>query len=196
MKGLPPVAGVLIGGKSRRMGKPKHLLKRGGDTFLERIVRTLSAVVQDVILVGEGACPDSLQELTRLTDAPGVQGPLAGILSILSVATGRGALVVGCDFPDIDPASCRWLLAFMDSARSVVIPKYPSGEIQPCFSLYLPEMADTIANSIASGTLHAPRQLASCRDALTPVMPPYVAARLVNVNSPGDLLALPPVSNA
>jgi molybdenum cofactor cytidylyltransferase len=43
---------VLAGGQSRRMGRPKALLKVGEETFLERAVRTLSlGGCEDVVVV-------------------------------------------------------------------------------------------------------------------------------------------------
>ena len=79
----PLLACVLIGGKSSRMGQPKHLLNQAGHSWLERIVRTLSPFVDEVFLAGSGQVPAALTRLTRLSDVNGVQGPLAGILAAL-----------------------------------------------------------------------------------------------------------------
>ncbi|MCA9117229.1 MAG: NTP transferase domain-containing protein, partial [Planctomycetaceae bacterium] len=50
--GSTRVAGiVLCGGRSSRMGQPKHLLPFGDETMLQRVVRTLSAVVSPVVVV-------------------------------------------------------------------------------------------------------------------------------------------------
>lgn len=42
---------VLAGGESKRMGRPKASLEVGGETFLDRIVRTFGAVCEDVVVV-------------------------------------------------------------------------------------------------------------------------------------------------
>ncbi len=78
----PPVFGcVLIGGRSRRMGRPKHLLRDGGTTWLERTVDALASAADRVVLVGGGALPE-----TRSAPA--------------NVASGEGAARTGRDDPD------------------------------------------------------------------------------------------------
>ena len=42
---------ILAAGESRRMGYPKPLLKIGGQTFIERIVESMLAVVPRVVIV-------------------------------------------------------------------------------------------------------------------------------------------------
>ncbi len=49
----PITVGILLfGGESRRMGEPKWRLPFGAETMLDRIARTMSAVVDALILVG------------------------------------------------------------------------------------------------------------------------------------------------
>jgi len=74
-------AGLLVGGGSRRMGRPKGLLKAGGLTLMERAFETLSAVSGGAVLLGGGDVPPSLRRAPRLPDVPGVAGPMAGLLS-------------------------------------------------------------------------------------------------------------------
>jgi len=74
---------VLIGGRSSRMGQPKHLLLQEGTTWLERAVSKLTAKVEQVVISGSGSIPASLTDLSRVPDAPGLAGPLAGILAVM-----------------------------------------------------------------------------------------------------------------
>ncbi len=77
----PVYACVLIGGKSRRMGSPKHLLQLGEKTWLEHTVSVLDQASLETVLVGRGDIPASLQVRRRLPDAPDATGPMAGMPS-------------------------------------------------------------------------------------------------------------------
>ena len=51
---VPLRAAVLIGGQSTRMGQPKHLIERDGETWLARTIRMVVEVVPDVLISGAG----------------------------------------------------------------------------------------------------------------------------------------------
>ncbi|MCI5149713.1 MAG: hypothetical protein D3916_10065 [Candidatus Electrothrix sp. MAN1_4] len=74
---------ILIGGKSSRMGRPKHLIQENEKTWLEQAVEILSPHVEQVVLSGSGEVPATLASLAQVPDAPGLAGPLAGILSVM-----------------------------------------------------------------------------------------------------------------
>jgi hypothetical protein len=44
-RSTPVCGGILIGGRSQRMGRPKHLLRHGGGTWLEQIAQTVQPFV-------------------------------------------------------------------------------------------------------------------------------------------------------
>ena len=67
---LPMIPGiVLAGGKSSRMGRPKALLPMGstGETFLDRVTRTLLEGGVDDVLVVVGADADAIRAAARET---------------------------------------------------------------------------------------------------------------------------------
>ena len=69
-----PVWGcVLIGGRSRRMGRPKHLIEAGGCSWLERTVTLLGYCVERVVIAGPGDVPATLAGTEHLADAAGAQ---------------------------------------------------------------------------------------------------------------------------
>lgn len=130
----PPVLGcLLIGGKSSRMGHPKHLLLKDGETWLARTARTLAQVCDLVVVVGTGemeACT-----LPRLPDVPGVSGPLAGLLSAMRWQPWATVLACACDLPDLSLAALHWLLEQRTPGAWAVIPTV--GEFhQPLLALY------------------------------------------------------------
>ena len=84
MKGTPLYGCILIGGRSSRMGSPKHLIESGGEkSWLERSVDFLSAHVSNIVISGNGEIPQALNSLERINDLPGISGPLAGISAVV-----------------------------------------------------------------------------------------------------------------
>lgn len=102
-------AAVLIGGKSRRMGEPKALLRliEGGPTLIERTVATLRTVSDDVVLVGKPGwvLPEPLAAL-RLEVDNGVSAA-DGVVTALDAAAHRFCAVVACDMPFLDAGLLR-----------------------------------------------------------------------------------------
>jgi len=58
---VPVFAGVLVGGESRRMGRPKQFIKIGERTMIEHVVCSVSEEVDEVVLLGRGPVPSSLE---------------------------------------------------------------------------------------------------------------------------------------
>ncbi len=130
----PPVLGcLLIGGKSSRMGRPKHLLLKDGSTWLTRTAHTLAQVCDLVVVAGQGEMGGC--QLPRLPDVPGVTGPLAGLLSAMRWQPWATVLACACDLPDLSLPALRWLLEQRQPGAWAVIPTL--GEFhEPLLALY------------------------------------------------------------
>jgi molybdopterin-guanine dinucleotide biosynthesis protein A len=113
---------ILCGGQSRRMGEPKAWLKLGDETFLQRLVRTVSGTVERVIVVA--AVGQELPALPSQTivvrDQRPERGPLEGLLAGLEAAAqfGSRVFVTGCDAPLLPAAVIRYLLRQLDTHES------------------------------------------------------------------------------
>jgi molybdopterin-guanine dinucleotide biosynthesis protein MobB len=149
---------VLIGGQSRRMGRPKHLIQQDGKTWLEHAVETLSPKVDQVVLSGSGDIPDALSALPRVPDAPGLAGPLAGILSVMRWQHAVSWLVMACDLPDVQPESLRWLLEQGKPGIRAVLPDLRSdGHLEPLLAWYDFRCRPLLETIAASGFLRLSR---------------------------------------
>src|SRR5262245_25240944 len=95
------VAGVLIGGASRRMGRPKALIAIDGTTILERTVRIAGSFADRVVLLGHAPfeIPVPVSNLLCLPDRPGGVGPIGGLCALLENAESSNALLLSCDLP-------------------------------------------------------------------------------------------------
>ena len=119
-----PVFGcVLIGGKSSRMGKPKHEIVENGESWLQKIIKNLENVVQKIVIVGKGNVQKELMEYTRLPDAQFVGGPMSGVLAAMRWEPYASWIVVACDQPDISSKAIEWLLSHRAPGVFGIMPK-------------------------------------------------------------------------
>ncbi|MEO5741157.1 MAG: molybdenum cofactor guanylyltransferase [Vicinamibacterales bacterium] len=103
---------VLCGGRSTRMGQDKGSLQFGDQTMLERILRIVRGIADDVIVVArrDQQVPASV---TVVHDAVEDLGPLAGIASGLAASATDLNIVVACDMPLIKPEVLQRLLSMI-----------------------------------------------------------------------------------
>ncbi len=185
---VPVLGGVLIGGASRRMGSPKHLLPVRGVTMAETVVAAVSPAVEGVVLLGAGAVPEALAGIPRLADARGAEGPLAGMLAALRWAPGNAWIFAGCDLPDASPAAAEWLLGRRAPGRWAVLPDCGQG-LEPLLALYEPQARGPLEALAAAGRL-APRLLAE-HPRVHVAAPPLELRRCWrNINTPEEFEAI------
>lgn len=130
---------VLAGGKSSRMGRPKALLPIGqrGDTFFDRVTRTLlDAGIDDVVVVvgaDAGAIRAGVQPRprVRIVDNPDYeQGQLTSLLAGLRAIDTVGAaaaLVTLIDVPLVSAATVRTLIAAQREHNAPVVRPVSNG---------------------------------------------------------------------
>ncbi|MFQ5733813.1 MAG: molybdenum cofactor guanylyltransferase [Planctomycetaceae bacterium] len=116
---------VLCGGRSSRMGRPKHLLPFGNRTMLQVVVDTLRSVVEPVVVVhaaDQPICPLPPDVLTA-QDEQDDFGPLAGIAAGLTALAAhcRAAYVTSCDVPLLKPEVVEFLIAAAAERDAAVV---------------------------------------------------------------------------
>lgn len=105
------VAGIFVGGKSSRMGRPKGLLTGpDGRPLIERARLVLEAAGLRVLLVGRR--PEyAAVDLPQLKDAAPNAGPLAGLVALLEEGAGGRVVALACDMPFVGAPDIEALLA-------------------------------------------------------------------------------------
>lgn len=185
---LVPVWGcVLIGGKSSRMGTPKHLIVQDGQTWVERTVGLLQRSFDQVVLAGAGDVPASLGTFPRVPDVEGVGGPLAGILAAFRAYPQVSWLVVACDQPDISLGAVDWLLSCRQPGVLAVLPDIAGiGRVEPLLAYYDRNIASVLEDMAAQGHRRMNR-LQSIPGVKTPTPPSNLHDSWHNINTPKDL---------
>ena len=178
---------ILAGGESRRMGTDKAALQFGGVTLLERAARTALAAGLPALVVGR-ARPAGWQTpgVDFAPDASPGHGPLGGLETALRRAA-TPILALACDMPLLTGEALRWLC---DQAASETdkqgLAVLNDGQWEPLFSVYTPMCLPLIASRLLAGRLSL-HGLIESGDFTRVDAPGWVAAQLVNVNTPEDM---------
>ncbi len=186
-----PVYGcLLIGGRSSRMGRPKHLIDQDGRTWLEDAVAKLETHVDQVVLSGRGEVPASLARLVRVPDVPGLAGPLAGLLSVLRWQPAVSWLMVACDQPTIDPRAFSWLKSLRKPGVRAILPDlHGDGRVEPLLAWYDFRCRPLVEELTAGGCLR-PGGLVGRPGIITPRPPADLHGSWRNINTPDELNSL------
>ncbi|MBN1579087.1 MAG: molybdenum cofactor guanylyltransferase [Anaerolineae bacterium] len=133
---------ILAGGSSTRLGKDKTMIEVLGEPLIQRVARTLSALVDQVILVTN--CPETLTflNLPMVKDIYPGAGTLGGLHTGLDAIQTTYGLVVGCDMPFLNVDLLRYMISLcqdngqMDSSGyDVIIPRI-GNYLEPLHALY------------------------------------------------------------
>lgn len=183
-------AAIMAGGESRRMGTDKATLLFGGVPLLERAARTALATGLPVLVAGRDRPAGwPLPSVDFAPDAAPGRGPLGGLEAALRRA-GQPVLALACDMPLLGPDALVWLrdqAAAQPGAHGLAI--LNAGQWEPLFSVYTPACLMLVESRLASGRLSL-HGLIESGDFARADAPDWVAAQLVNVNTPEDLARL------
>jgi molybdopterin-guanine dinucleotide biosynthesis protein MobB len=185
----PVYGGILIGGRSERMGCPKQLLELAGRTFTEWVASALDDHVEDIALIGAGPVPESLRERPRLPDTPGLQGPVAGLVAALRWHRQAAWLIVACDQPLVRAEAVAWLLQQRAPGRWAVMPRPEGGVVEPLLAVYEHQALSLLEGRIQSAET-APSAISDHSRVECPVPPTELSECWRSVNTPGEYEAL------
>jgi molybdopterin-guanine dinucleotide biosynthesis protein A len=192
---IPSAGGiVLCGGPSQRMGRPKAWLPIGSGTFLTRIVRTMSDVLNPIIVVAgrEQDLPDLPAHVTIVRDERDFAGPLAGLAVGLRAMQSQvdRVFVTGVDTPFVSASFIRRVVMFLDDPKlDVAVPKIED-QFHPLAAAYRASILSKIESELDGGQRSIRAALAKWnvrdlnRDDLIDADPRLQS--LININTPED----------
>ncbi|WP_139228688.1 molybdenum cofactor guanylyltransferase [Planctomicrobium piriforme] len=160
---------VLCGGRSRRMGSLKWQLPFGGQTVLQRVLESVSAVASPVIVVGSNELP--VPELPAgcsfVADETAFPGPLHALLRGLAQMPDEveAVYLTGCDAPLLTPA---FISAVCNSLREgFEIAAVSDGtHAQPLAAVYRTSVLSTAHELTDKGERSLQALLKACRTQL------------------------------
>ena len=124
---------ILVGGKSRRMGRDKAFLKVGGIPIFERVLEVFRESFERILLIGDREERFAGYHLPILPDIyPG--SSLGGLYTGLYHAQTEYVFVASCDLPYPNPEVLRFLSSLRHGFDAVVLTTAKGYE--PLFALY------------------------------------------------------------
>lgn len=174
---------VLAGGRGRRMGGAKALVRLGDEPLLARPVAALGAVCGEVVVVAKPATelPELDVEVVREPAEP--SHPATGIVAALARGGGGAVLVAAGDLPFLERASLEALIG----TGGLAIACGPDSGPQPLLGVYPAGVQAALAVAAREGARL--RETVAALGATLVEVPERV---LVNVNTPEELAALRP----
>ncbi|HEY7628192.1 MAG TPA: molybdenum cofactor guanylyltransferase [Ilumatobacteraceae bacterium] len=173
---------VLCGGSSTRMGSDKATLPVDGVPMARRVADSLLAAgCAPIVAVGGDADRLASLELDHLGDQFPGEGPLGGVLTVLSVV-GR-ALIVSCDIPHVRSAS---LLRLVEASAGHQAAIACTDHVEPLCALWTTSALPVLRSRFMAGERAMHRAIEGLDVAWVAMTP----EELRNVNTPDDLHSL------
>ena len=139
---------ILAGGKSRRMGANKALLKYRGKSFIEILFGRFKDLFSEIIISSD----NSQVYLTGTKIVPDVYkniGPVGGIYSALMFSEIEKNIVISVDTPFISKDLIRFLIK-NDDKNSIVTIISEKKHLHPLIGIYSKKFTYTLKNEILS----------------------------------------------
>lgn len=127
---------IQAGGNSSRMGRDKGLLRLNGETLIERLVRRLGPLAEEILVTTNRPQDYQFLGLPLIGDLWPERGALPGLYTALKSASRPLTAVVACDMPFASPAifaRLRELAAQADAALPL------PGGMEPLHAVYRPQ---------------------------------------------------------
>lgn len=125
---------VLAGGKSRRMGAEKGLLKFAGKRLIEHAIFVLEKVCDQIIIIENSDTYDFLGYPVFADIIPN-SGPMGGIFTGLMKSETDLNLVLSCDMPFIPEVLLKYLIQ-NNSGFDVAVPWHGGRKFEPMCAVY------------------------------------------------------------
>ncbi|HOT95364.1 MAG TPA: molybdenum cofactor guanylyltransferase [Methanoregulaceae archaeon] len=131
---------ILVGGEAVRAGgQEKYFFSLQGTTFLERLIRSLTPITDEVVIVARDAdqCNrfSSFSTVRVTVDRRRGIGPIGGLHAGALTATGESLFVVACDMPLVNPGVVEHLFSLLDD-WDAVIPCWREDMLEPLHAVY------------------------------------------------------------
>jgi molybdopterin-guanine dinucleotide biosynthesis protein A len=184
------IGAVLIGGKSTRMGAPKHALTLPvGGRMIDCVVDALKLACGRVVIV-DGLDSTQAWDLPSVKDLRPNAGPLGGIEALLSSDMAGQYVVCPCDLPLVTAPLLQLLMKNQDALASVFQPP-GRANIDPLPARLRAEVLPVVRRLLNTRPLKGGARHSV--DRLMSELAPHVvrisaeqAIQLQNVNTPDD----------
>ncbi len=132
-KNPPPVTGVILaGGKSRRMGGNKALMRLGDDSLIGHVIHCLHDVTDELLLITNSPSEYAHLGVSMHGDIFPGTGTLGGVYTGLTHASHDAVLCIACDSPFLEPKLLTYLVSVLGEYDAVMPETYSSRQTPFC----------------------------------------------------------------
>lgn len=175
---------ILVGGRSRRMGKSKAGL------FLERIVGTVRPLFDDVVAVDRaGGTPRMVRTIFEESHTGNAESAMQGVARALRDAT-RRCVVMAVDYPLITTEFLAYLIDRAEATTAAAVVPVWHGQPQTLCAVYDPSILPLVEARIARGNYDLRGLIAEACAEMIPedeLRSRFSGEPLFNVNTPEEL---------
>ena len=141
---------ILAGGKSRRMGTDKGLVKFKGNPMISHIIEILDKLNLKTSIVS------SNEEYLKFgkpvyKDVIPNKGPLGGLYTALEYSQAPMVLLLACDMPSINRKGIQSLMTVAEPGKIAIATDRT--QISPLFACYPRSLKDKVANALLADEL-------------------------------------------
>ncbi len=111
---------ILAGGKSRRMGQNKALLRLGNETLIGHVIHRIQPITDELLLITNSPEEYIHLGITMHGDIIPNAGALGGIHAGLAYASHETVICVGCDNPFLMPNLLTYLVSVLGKHDAVM----------------------------------------------------------------------------
>ena len=180
---------ILVGGRSRRMGRDKAMIHVNGEVLWQRQARL--AKEAGALRVFVSVRPDQDIEgaaVERVADARADLGPLSGIAASLAACTSTHLMILAVDMPALTAGILREILVHCELGFGVI--PHTGGAPQPLAAVYTRDCLAPAERRLAEGALSVRAWAAECLRSAHCVrwdVPEPDVPLFANWNSPEDV---------
>lgn len=149
---LPDCTGVLVaGGQASRLGgRPKGLLRLGGEPLAARALRLFGELFADALVVSHDAAPYERLGARVVPDAFAGRGAPAGLHAALAAARTPWVFTAACDMPGLAAGPITALAALRGDAPAVAV--IWRGRLEPLHAFWSRRCLPTVEELLRRGT--------------------------------------------
>lgn len=127
---------IQAGGESRRMGQDKALLPFLGESLLERVMKRVNLLGDEVLVTTNH--PERFLDfgVPLIQDELPGKGALGGLLTALHAAQFSTVIVVACDMPFVNPAILADACDQLHSKQADVVVPHTENGYEPLHAVY------------------------------------------------------------
>lgn len=176
---------VLAGGRSRRMGRDKAMVRFRGQTLIERALATMRQVAADVAIVGDR--PDLATFAEVIPDVAANVGPLAGLVAGAAHCKRTWAVFMPVDVPLLGAEVLAAMVEAAERADALCLVPLVDDEPQPLCVVLHGTVHDALEQQLVSGERKVMRAFEGAAGSRLVLMPMRGVERFTNMNTPEDL---------